>query len=198
MARRGWDKRRLCGVRFWRMQGTGLGHCCGQLCSAGTTKSRRERGPCWGQALPELWEHPWGAAGATSTWRKGLTVPCRAFQVHPTWKSCSDAAPTPWGPCRAVWDTQRAHGMTSDKGWCHVCHELTPQQHQVWSVLCPPRCCWGHPDPVYIFPNSWHFLTQLHPPKSSVSLSSPTIPWAPQSSGAGCNPEGSERVQHHQ
>lgn len=60
MAWQGWDKKHLRGVGLWRMQGTGLARCRGHLCSAGTTQSRRERGPHWGLAPSRLWEHPWG------------------------------------------------------------------------------------------------------------------------------------------
>lgn len=143
---------------------------------------REGEGTLPGQALPRLWENPWGAAGATSTWRKRLAVPCRAFQLCPTWKSCSDAAPTPLGPCG---DTQGAHGMTSDKGWCHIsslwCHSSTRLD----------QCCVHHVAVgalLRFFPipgSSYTGTPQLNPPQIPFPSS---IPWAPQLSRAGCDP----------
>lgn len=143
--------------------------------------------PCWdhpvqegegtllGPGTAKALEHPWRAAGATSTQRKGLAVPCRAFQVCPTWKSCSDAAPIWWGPCRALWDTQRAHGMTGDKGWSHVCHELTlvPQQHQFDQCRVHHAAVGAILALLIFFPipsSSYTGRTQLHPPKTGTSL----------------------------
>lgn len=197
MARQGRDKRRLSGV--WGSGGCrALGWHSAVLCwdrpvqegkgtllGPGTAKALgASLGGC--RSHQHLEKRPGSAMqGIPGVSHLEIVLRCRSHPVGAL-QSCV-------GHTRSSWHDH-------DKGWSHVGHELTlvPQQHQVWSVLHPPRCWWGHPGPVNIFPQFPAVQTVAASPQKSHIPVAPTIPWAPQRSGAGCNPEGSQRVQHHQ
>lgn len=183
----------------------------------GVTLSHGQRGD--GTRPPGLWEHPRAAAGGTSARRRGGGSTMQGTggsRGAPTWKSCPNAAPGPWGSRRDAWDVQRAHGTNEpnqlcDKGWSHACHELTLVRHHehrcstsltgAGSTALPTVCTTAIPSLLIFFPNpSSRFpavVTRSEP--GCITVPKAGCPGSPAPSrghrtapGDGCNSEGSE------